>query len=47
VRARAKVWQGIAKVKASSDWQMDSGVAKEWMLLKAGLAVGQEVQVAI
>jgi hypothetical protein len=47
VRVKAKVWQGIVKAKAGSDWQMDGRVAKEWMLLKAGLAIRWEVWVAI
>jgi hypothetical protein len=46
VRASGKVWQGIAKAKADGDWQMDGGVAKEWTLLRAGLAVGREARVA-
>src|SRR5580698_5225027 len=46
VRVSGKVWEGIVKAKANGDWQMDGGVEKEWTLLRAGLAVGQEARVA-
>jgi hypothetical protein len=42
VSASTKVWQRIGKAKGDSDWQ-----AKEWMLLKAGLAVGREMRAAM